>query len=391
MLILVVTGLFIPALHAQYVTNYKNAADGYYNKGDYYSAARYYEKYISGESPVHSGYTPYAMQKQGTRIGNRSKLPAGLVYRLADCYFRLNDFEHAASWFKMLVDKFPGMYPQARYWYAVCLRSKGDYMSALQQLELFVVQYPVNDQYSQGAQHELDICLFIRRQLSNPLAGITIQKLNSINILHDTASCTPDGSRMYFTGSLVNKEGEKRLAVYTREKKGGSWSEAVLAGGNVNTAGCNAKQPQVTFDGKYLLFASDRSGGLGGYDIWYAALDGNGQIGAINNMGTAINTEADEGAPFYHVASNTLVFASKGRIGMGGYDLFSSAGSFTTAWKEAINLGYLVNSMKDDTWLISKGNILLEDALICSDRLSSCCLEIFSVNKSDGNSLAAGR
>jgi hypothetical protein len=37
---------------AQFATDYLKAADSYFIKGDYYSAAQYYEKYFTGRGPV---------------------------------------------------------------------------------------------------------------------------------------------------------------------------------------------------------------------------------------------------------------------------------------------------------------------------------------------------
>lgn len=332
------------AARAQYVSNYKQVADRFYAKGDYYSAAHYYEQYIAGKSPGRSGYSPYQLQKQGTRIGPMHKLPASLVYKIADSYYHLNNFTQAEPWYKMLVDKYNTEYPQARCWYATCLRAKGDYMAALEQLEKFLLSYRVYDQYSEQVHQELDICLFIRKQMNNPVAGISVEKLN--NPIDTVKINTP----------VLNDN--------------------------------NARQLQITADGKYLLFASDRPGGLGGYDIWYAELDNQGRATNITNMGPAINTAADEAAPFYHAPTNTLVFASKGRIGMGGFDLFTATGSFTTSWAAAVNMGYPVNSVKDDAYFISRGAGLLEDAIISSDRSSTCCLELYSVHKSQINTVA---
>src|SRR5687768_11323982 len=228
LIILAAISLSIPAARAQYVSNYKSAADRYYARGDYYSAVQYYEKYLTGKSPGHSGYTPYMLQKQGTRIGAMHKLPASLVYRIADSYYHLNNFAQAEPWYKMLVDKYISRYPQARCWYAVCLRAKGDYMGALEQLETFLLKYPVYDQYSEQVHQELDVCLFIRRQLNNPVSDIHIKKLNgNIPALqnHGDTSFAADGNRMYFTGLLVNAAGKKQSAIYCSERKGENWGE----------------------------------------------------------------------------------------------------------------------------------------------------------------------
>jgi outer membrane protein OmpA-like peptidoglycan-associated protein len=77
----------------------------------------------------------------------------------------------------------------------------------------------------------------------------------------------------------------------------------------------------------------------------------------------------------------SLIFSSNGRTGMGGFDLYSSTGNFSGSWTVSLNLGYPVNSEKDDIYFVSRGKGLLEDAIFSSDRASLCCLELFSIHK----------
>jgi OOP family OmpA-OmpF porin len=149
---------------AQYRTNYKSVADRFYAKGDYNSAASYYQKYLSGASPVYKGYSPYQMQKQGTHLNNINKQPLEVVYKLADSYYRLNYFSQAEPLFKMLMEKHMEQYPQSMVLYAVCLRAKGDHVGALAQLEKCMLTYRVYDKYAELVHNELDTCLLLRRQ-----------------------------------------------------------------------------------------------------------------------------------------------------------------------------------------------------------------------------------
>jgi hypothetical protein len=77
----------------------------------------------------------------------------------------------------------------------------------------------------------------------------------------------------------------------------------------VNLETYNSKQPFCSADGKYLFFASDRPGGYGKFDIWYAALKQDGTAAEPVNAGAVLNTAASEQAPFYHGTSETLVFS----------------------------------------------------------------------------------
>jgi OmpA-OmpF porin, OOP family len=90
---------------------------------------------------------------------------------------------------------------------------------------------------------------------------------------------TPDGNTIFLTRwSLAGNK--KTSTIYTSNKKGDSWSDPVLLSELANSPGANTQQPFVTSDGKYLLFASDRSGGHAWFDIWYAELDADGKPGS---------------------------------------------------------------------------------------------------------------
>src|SRR5688572_25104267 len=64
--IIIISGLAVSltAANAQYVKNYKRAADKFYKQGDYYSAAQYYERSLAGNKSVQSGYEPYQVEKR---------------------------------------------------------------------------------------------------------------------------------------------------------------------------------------------------------------------------------------------------------------------------------------------------------------------------------------
>jgi len=432
----------MPAAMAQYVTNYKRAADQFYAKGDYYSAAQYYEKYLDDKAPGGPAYDPYLIQKQaaGKQPAERNAAETNaLQYRLAESYRLVNDYTDAEAWYKKVAQSNAAAFPLVHYYYAVCLRAAGKYNEAQPELETFLQQYKTADSRRAQAEQELANIIFIQQQLSAADKSTAVTKLSNtinkegasyagtwlndgtlvftsthpgsdakasyVNALYQTslqgeqfgevqqlavpalkdkeqgvATATPDGKKLFFTAWSTDKEGKKHAAIYATDKKDNSWSAPIALGSNINVEGSDSRQPQVTGDGKYLLFASDRPGGKGGFDVWYAPLK-NGEPGKAVNAGAVINTKSDEQAPFYHTASQTLVFASNGRTGMGGFDLYAAAGSWKGPWAEPQNLGYPVNSVKDDIYFTSRGERLLENAWLSSDRGSACCLELFSVNK----------
>ena len=187
----------------------------------------------------------------------------------------------------------------------------------------------------------------------------------------------PNGEWMFFT-AWINKEGQKRSIYYSR-KIDQKWSNPLPLAGEINVNGFNAMQPFVTKDGKYLIFSSDRPGGVGKYDLWYAVLRADGTTGNAMNMGTTINSAGDDEAPYYNYKTQKLLFSTNGRVGLGGFDFFESEGNFSS-WNSPINMGYPFNSAKDDLYFTPLDE-LDETGYISSDRESVCCLEIFQIKR----------
>ncbi|WP_316739379.1 OmpA family protein [Pedobacter aquatilis] len=188
-------------------------------------------------------------------------------------------------------------------------------------------------------------------------------------------SFNPDGSVAYFT-AWKDKE---KYAIYQSKKIDGKWSNPVSLGLQVNDKDFNSAQPFVTSDGKFLIFSSDRSGGFGKYDLWYASIRADGSVGQPVNLGPVINTEADEKAPYYNTQTKKLLFSTDGRVGFGGFDFFESDGDFVH-WTKPENMGYPFNSSKEDVYFTAT-NADGSKGYISSDRESACCLEIFEIKR----------
>lgn len=77
--------------------------------------------------------------------------------------------------------------------------------------------------------------------------------------------------------------------------------------------------------GNELVFASDRSGGLGGYDLYYAKKTADGWSSPVN-FGHPINSEFDEFRPIISPSerfqNNLMIFSSDRPGGKGGFDLY---------------------------------------------------------------------
>lgn len=164
---------------------------------------------------------------------------------------------------------------------------------------------------------------------------------------NEGAQCiSPDGVYLIYT--MCNADyGMGSCDLYWSKKMGNKWSRPRNFGAPVNTSAWES-QPSMASDGKTIYFASSRSGGYGGMDIWKTTMTSEGAFTAPENLGAAINTPGDDAAPFIHSDGRTLYFASNGRVGMGGYDLYYSTLQADGTWSEPKNLGYPINTSADE-------------------------------------------
>jgi OmpA-OmpF porin, OOP family len=414
-------------------------AEQYFAAGEYYTAAYLYEQYLNPpkntkKEQVFPVYTD--RRKPGT--DNKKVSRSAILYKQAESYRLANYFVQADSAYEKCSDHI-----DALYWRAVCERSLGKYEAATENLRLYLEATHPDKRFMDAAQKEWETLQFISKQLKRPdtllvkirqlnMSGghekgtfavapingdqylvsstktdsgvikgsnpynshLFLAKMNNDSLTQATLLALPAGdllsnqgagsfnalgNRIYFT-QWQKVNGRTVSAIYVITKSNDGWLGPQLLE-RVNNHASNNKQPFCTADGKYLYFASDRTGGSGGFDIWYAPLQEDGSTGEPVNAGTLINTNGDEEAPFYQTSSSMLVFSTNGKPGMGAFDLFAAKGSGTT-WSEPRNMGYPVNSSRDDIYFFAPENKpLLADAIIGSDRGTGCCMETYRINK----------
>jgi len=108
-------------------------------------------------------------------------------------------------------------------------------------------------------------------------------------------------------------------------------SEFGIEGMGVVSTKANEAQATIAPDGQRIVWASDRAGGAGGWDLWQAVLrDGRWQ----DPTPLAFNTGSDDTDPYFSHDGRWLYFASNGGSGRGGFDLYGvmirEDGSFGT-------------------------------------------------------------
>lgn len=427
-------------------------ADQYFAAGEYFTAAGLYGQFLNPvvKSKTPAGFPLNIKSNSVGRTGNYGN-KTDILFRQAESYRMANYWTEASALYKECFEKDPARYAAAIYWHAVCQRSTGNYSVAEEGINRFLNEYASDSPYREEAAKEKETIQFIKSQLARPDSILYhVQKINTAfgtekgiyatvpsnagqflvtstqsdqvaagtnpyhnrlfySILTDgsfqglepvmidaidssfsqgAASLSANGSYLYFT-QWKKENGQVVSSIYYSHRNVYGWSRPQLLA-SVNQPGHSSRQPFCSADGKYLFFASDRTGGVGGFDIWYAPIQEDGSTGAPMNAGELLNTQNNEQAPFYHSPTGTLVFASDRKPGMGGYDLFTAKG-WETEWKTPENMGYPVNSPRDDIYFFTAGKKdLLDNAYFSSDRGSECCLGTYTVSRTPKNKIITG-
>ena len=172
------------------------------------------------------------------------------------------------------------------------------------------------------------------------------------SIYHDgPITLTKDGKTMYFSRTDFiknvlgrNNEGVSNLKIYKALLVEDKWTNIEELPFNSNHY--SNGHPALSEDESKLYFASDRSGGFGGSDIYYVDIN-KGSYGKPKNLGSLVNTDKNERFPFIN-SEGALFFSSDGHPGLGLLDIFGTVSEKNSNIISVINLGTPVNSSKDD-------------------------------------------
>ncbi|WP_394971660.1 cell envelope biogenesis protein OmpA [uncultured Croceitalea sp.] len=164
-------------------------------------------------------------------------------------------------------------------------------------------------------------------------------------------SITRDGKTAYFSKIAYVKpeygvfsKKEPVHVLYKANNVAGEWKNIQKIG--ICPKYYSAKHPTVSADGRRLFFASNMPGTYGKFDIYVSDIKPDGTIGSPKNLGPKVNTKKNDLYP--NLKNGTLLFfASEGRKGYGGLDLFAVQVAKNTL-TESVNLGKGINSAYDD-------------------------------------------
>jgi hypothetical protein len=210
------------------------------------------------------------------------------------------------------------------------------------------------------------------------LSAVNAEKKHT---LHPTFAA--NGDMYYAEGEFLNSA-DIRCDLYRRRRQGdGYGAPEKLA---INTAGYTTTEPNIGrapgAANEVLYFVSDRVGGQGGRDIWYAQLMADGTLSEAKNL-TALNTTQDDVTPYYHNGAGTLYFSTDGRPTLGGFDVYKSVGTESN-FLTTSTLAPPVNGAANDVFFTLTPNGTT--GYFSSNRYGSdnnseegCCYDIFQI------------
>jgi peptidoglycan-associated lipoprotein len=196
----------------------------------------------------------------------------------------------------------------------------------------------------------------------------------------------PDGNSIVFTKCEVSIENWQKCKLYRSAKDGATWKDAEELKG-LNYEDGTTSQPSFGLDkegNQILYFVSDRKGGKGNRDIYYAKVNTDGTFGAVTNAGDQINSLGDDVTPFYDKKNKIFYFSSDGHPSLGGLDVFKISGTPGNWVGTATNAGVPVNSGADDLYFAldekaARGFEVSNRVGTTSPRGATCCDDIWTV------------
>jgi Tol biopolymer transport system component len=134
-----------------------------------------------------------------------------------------------------------------------------------------------------------------------------------------------DGLSIYFCSRRPGGSGDMDLWVASRRKTSEEFAGAENLGPDLNGPHYDG-EPNVSSDGLFLFFSSDRPGGQGQRDIWVAARPhASARFGRPHNLGTSVNGPAHDVRPNLSADGAVLFFMSSRPGGSGHFDLWQAS------------------------------------------------------------------
>ncbi|MBC8473028.1 MAG: PD40 domain-containing protein [Planctomycetes bacterium] len=204
-----------------------------------------------------------------------------------------------------------------------------------------------------GGLGYIDMWRSTRENADNPWGLlVNVQEINSR--YNEAFPClSADGLTLYFSdwynwnaaGDRPGGVGNHDLWMCTRASCNDPWGMPVNMGAPFNS-GSPDMSPTISHDGLTFIFASKRSGGLGDFDLWMSTRRAVESDWAVPvNMGPAVNSVYYDCEVCLSTDGLAMFFCSNRSGGMGSYDMWlTTRQNQAAAWSPPINLGPVINT-----------------------------------------------
>lgn len=369
----------------------KTAADYHFNEEQYHRAIQYY--------------------RQLTALSEQS---GEIHYQLAESYRKTFNYKEAETCYQKAYSQSPQQFPLSLYYHALMLKLNGEFDKSIQHFTEFIFAYQHTfalQDYVEQATIDKAGSSMAKIELSSKQARYPLSSENINSLYNDYAPAIRDSNTLVITSSRVgsnretiderngeafannfyftkqdnqwhdktkqqfnvintryndgpgcfNGKGDKyyftacgiegpQCWIFLSVLKNNRWTEPIALPSNINSRSSESKHPAVSKGGDTLLFASNRLGGLGQFDLWMSINAGGDNWGPAMNLGNTVNTKLNELSPTFTNYSHLFFFASDGHQSFGGLDLYM-AKRFSNGTMALYNLDYPFNSTRDDCFI----------------------------------------
>jgi outer membrane protein OmpA-like peptidoglycan-associated protein len=416
---------------SQDIKSLVTSGDRAFENGNYYGSAKYYKLALKQKSDMYE-----------------------IRYKLAESYRLDNDYSNASKNYKKLVTSQNIKFPYAEFYLAKMLKASGDYLDAQYYYRNYYLKHEnqPEDWFSINAKRGIISCEKAQLMMFNPESWKIIHpdtNFNSIyadfasdgindsiwfitSILPTNTELSDFEAKIYYNSdynnsqqnipldSIINKLGKNvanpfydveystlyftvtdftPATIYKCKFTNNHWENPIKLPPRVNSPGASCTQPCVVNldSARYIIYSSDKPGGMGGYDIYYNQIFEDGSFSIPYNWGRKIpkkskysylrdtsshfNTKGNEITPYYNTKDSTLYFSSDWEYGMGEYDIFKMKCKIGET-NMIINMGFPINSPQNDLYFrIDKHNKIASFTSNRDEALAfkhqSCCNDIF--------------
>lgn len=185
---------------------------------------------------------------------------------------------------------------------------------------LFVFLYSNNESGNQDIKYVHNLDAYNSYTNPKPVTWLNSSKDDAYPTL------APDSSEIYFCSDRADDFDIYQVPLNMSQSIRGNIEDTMARAAikvSALSSPANDKCPFILEN--LMVFASDRSGGYGGYDLYYSVFS-NGSWSAPVNFGEKVNTKYDEFRPivkpFYDFTNDFMIFSSNRPGGKGGFDLY---------------------------------------------------------------------